>query len=246
MTLEENRGSVAQPRNVVISGASKGLGKAMAEIFAAEGSNLFMCARHQEPLEETRSEIKSSFPNSNPFLHVGDISSRQGAADFAGNILKQFLTIDVLINNAGHFIPGKIYDEGEGVLEQMLRINLYSAYHLTRALLPQMMAKKQGHIFNICSVASLKAYDNGGSYSISKFALKGFSQNLREELKQYNIKVTSVYPGAVFTSSWEGTGVDRSRIMESKDIAEIVYTSSKLSPQACVEDIVIRPQLGDL
>jgi short-subunit dehydrogenase len=109
-----------------------------------------------------------------------------------------------------------------------------------------MMAQKHGHIFNICSIASLQAYANGGSYSISKFALAGFSKNLREEMKPYGVKVTAVYPGAAFTDSWSGSGVDPLRIMEAGDIAEIVYAASQLSPRATVEDIVLRPQLGDL
>jgi len=128
-----------------------------------------------------------------------------------------------------------------------LNINLMSAYHLSRTLLPAMMndsITKHKHIFNICSIASLQAYANGGSYSISKFALLGFSKNLREELKPFNIKVTAVMPGAVYTDSW--AGIDENRIMQTSDIAKLVYTASQLSPQACVEDIVIRPQLGDL
>jgi len=98
----------------------------------------------------------------------------------------------------------------------------------------------------MCSIASLAAYHNGGSYSISKFALMGFSKNLREELKPYNLKVTAVYPGAVYTSSWEGSGIPPSRIMEVSDVASLIYAASQLSPQACVEDIVLRPQQGDL
>jgi short-subunit dehydrogenase len=98
----------------------------------------------------------------------------------------------------------------------------------------------------MCSIASLQAYANGASYSISKFALAGFSKNLREELKPHNIKVTAVYPGAVYTDSWSGSGVDPNRIMQSRDVAELIFTVSKLSPQACVEEIVLRPQLGDL
>src|ERR1700712_6140166 len=101
----------------------------------------------------------------------------------------------------------------------MIEVNLYSAYYLTRALLSKMMNQRHGHIFNMCSIASLNAYPNGGSYSISKYALMGFSKNLREEMKPYNIKVTAVYPGAVYTSSWEGSGVEVSRIMEVNDIA---------------------------
>ncbi len=128
----------------------------------------------------------------------------------------------------------------------MIAVNLYSAYHLTRALLPGMMARRKGHIFNICSIASLQAYPNGGAYSISKFALAGFSRNLREEMKPHGIKVTAVYPGAVYTDSWAGSGVDPQRIMEAGDIAEMVYAAAGLSPQATVEDILLRPQLGDL
>jgi NADP-dependent 3-hydroxy acid dehydrogenase YdfG len=108
-----------------------------------------------------------------------------------------------------------------------------------------MMKRKKGHIFNMCSIAALKAYPAGGSYSISKYALEGFSKNLREEMKPFGIKVTSVHPGATFTKSWEGF-VERERIMAVKDIADMVFAASSLSPTACVEDIILRPQLGDL
>ena len=98
----------------------------------------------------------------------------------------------------------------------------------------------------MCSIASLKAYNNGGAYSISKFALYGFNQNLREEMKPYGIKVTAVLPGAVLTDSWEGFDNSSKRIMEASDIAQLVYAASQLSIQACVEEILVRPQLGDL
>ena len=178
--------------------------------------------------------------------YPADLSDKKQVKEFANWILKKNISIDILVNNAGNFLPGSLYEEKEGVLEKMIAMNLYCAYHLTRALLPEMMKKKSGHIFNICSIAALKAYPNGGSYSISKYALMGFSKNLREEMKPYDIKVTTVYPGAVYTSSWEASGIDPKRIMETKDIADSIYLISKLSAQACVEDIVLRPQLGDL
>jgi short-subunit dehydrogenase len=131
-------------------------------------------------------------------------------------------------------------------LEEMITTNLYSAYHLTRLFINQMMEQRSGHIFNICSIASLKAYDNGGSYSISKFALLGFSKNLREEMKPYGVKVTAVLPGATMSASWDGFNIEPNRIMEANDIAQMVYTASQLTPQAVVEDIVLRPQKGDL
>ncbi len=109
-----------------------------------------------------------------------------------------------------------------------------------------MMARKSGHIFNMCSVASVKAYPGGGSYSISKFALNGFSQNLRHELMPHGIKVTGVFPGAVLTDSWGNYDNTDKRIMEPSDIAEMIFAATQLSPQAVVEDIIIRPLLGDL
>ncbi len=231
--------------NVVITGAGKGMGKATAEKFAEAGSTLFICARNEKELAETARELEATY-NCKVFYYPADLSEKAKAREFAKWVLQQASGVDVLVNNAGQFIPGSIYNEEDGLLEKMIAINLYAAYHVTRGLLPAMMDKKQGHIFNMCSIAALKAYDNGGSYSISKFALMGFSKNLREELKPYNIKVTSVYPGAVYTSSWYGSGVAESRIMEAGDIANVIFSSSKLSPQACIEDIVIRPLLGDL
>ncbi|MES1218483.1 MAG: SDR family oxidoreductase, partial [Bacteroidota bacterium] len=147
---------------------------------------------------------------------------------------------------AGLFEPGSVNNEPEGTLESQVAVNLYSAYHLTRTVLPAMMLEKRGHIFNLCSIASLNAYKNGGAYSISKFAMYGFSKNLREEMKPHGIKVTHVIPGAAYTDSWSGSSIDPKRIMEAADIAKMIYAASQLSPQACVEEIVIRPQLGDL
>lgn len=232
--------------NVVITGASQGMGKAIATKFASEGYDLLLTSKNKKRLSQCIDELKTLNKDIDILFYSADLSNKTEAQEFGKWVLDQNRPIDILINNAGYFLPGSIYNEEDGTLEKMIQINLYSAYHLTRILLPKMMEQKQGHIINMCSIASLNAYHNGGSYSISKFALMGFTKNLREELKPYNLKVTAVYPGAVYTSSWESAGIDRSRIMEVNDIAEIIYTTSKLSPQACVEDIVLRPQLGDL
>jgi short-subunit dehydrogenase len=233
-------------RNVVITGASKGMGKNLAEKFFGAGYNLLLCARNETQLKTLASELKLNGSSNSVSYYIADLSDKKQAKEFGDWILKQNVSIDILINNAGQFLPGSIFNEKDGVFEQMLGINLSGAYHLTRVLLPKMMAERAGHIFNICSIAALNAYPNGGSYSISKFALMGFSKNLREELKPHNIKVTAVYPGAVYTSSWEDSGVERNRIMETSDIIDMIYAASCLSPQACVEEIVIRPQKGDI
>lgn len=231
--------------NVVITGASRGIGKAIAVKYAAAGHTLFLCSRDAEKLKECCEELQNTYKTQIHY-YPADLSKPQAAKDFGKWVLENTDTIDILINNAGQFIPGNIYNEEDGTLEKMIGINLYSAYNVTRSLLKSMMERKAGHIFNISSIAGLQAYPNGGAYSISKFALTGFSKNLREEMKGFNIKITTVYPGAVYTSSWDGSGVEKSRIIEVEDIANMIFAVSKLSPQACVEDIVIRPQLGDL
>jgi len=231
--------------NIVITGGSKGMGKAMAEKFATTKNNIFICSRNEKELSKTAGEIHKKSHSPVEFFSA-DLSIKKDVLKFADWLLNKNMPIDILINNAGQFVPGSVYNEPEGNLEKMIEANLFSAYHLTRALLPQMIKNKAGHIFNICSIASLQAYHNGGSYSISKYALMGFSKNLREEMKPFQIKVTSVYPGAVFTSTWEEANIPPERIMEVEDIANMIYAASFLSPQACVEDIVIRPQLGDL
>lgn len=232
--------------NIVITGASKGMGKAMAEKFAEGGHSLFICSRNEVNLKNTAEEIENKYDNISVKYIATDLGNKNGSKEFTDWILSSNENIDVLINNAGTFLPGSLFDEPEGTLEEMINTNLYSAYHVTRALLPSMMKRRQGHIFNMCSIASLNAYANGGSYSVSKFALAGFSKNLREEMKPYNIKVTTVYPGAVYTDSWKSTGLPESRFIKMDDIASLVYTTSLLSPQACVEEIIIRPIEGDI
>lgn len=232
--------------NIVITGASKGMGKAIALRFAAANNNIFICARTLTDLQNTAKEIQNAHPASKVHFKTGDLSTKEGVENFASWFSAFKAPADILINNAGTFLPGSIYHEPEGTLETMIQTNLFSAYHLTRALLPEMIMRKKGHIFNMCSIASIKAYPNGGSYSISKFALAGFSKNLREELKPFNIKVTTVYPGAVYTDSWNNSGYPEDRFIKVEDIAELIYSASQLSASACAEEITVRPLSGDI
>ncbi|MFZ1328506.1 MAG: SDR family oxidoreductase [Chitinophagaceae bacterium] len=231
--------------NVIITGASKGIGKAIAEIFAANGHHLFLCARGEVVLYKTLEELVTRYPSAIIKAKPFDLSRKEEAKAFGAWCL-EYGVPDVLVNNAGFFEPGSVHNEPDGTLESQLAVNLHSAYHVTRAVLPWMMEKRSGHVFNMCSIASLDAYANGGAYSISKFALYGFSKNLRQEMKPHGIKVTSIHPGAVMSDSWGKYDNSSKRIMEAEDIAKMIYAATQLSVQACVEDIVIRPQLGDL
>ncbi len=230
---------------VVITGASRGIGKEVARVFAKQGNELFLCSRKADVLEQAMSELREEFPQLRVEGKAFDLGVKAEAIAFGDWVKARAKEVDILVNNAGTFVPGNISEEPDGALETMLNVNLYSAYHVTRSLLPMMMARRRGHIFTICSIAALDAYPNGGAYSISKFALLGFTKNLRKEMMPHNIKVTAIIPGAVYTDSWKGS-VEPSRIMEAGDIASLIYNASELSPQATVEQIVIRPQAGDL
>jgi NADP-dependent 3-hydroxy acid dehydrogenase YdfG len=115
-----------------------------------------------------------------------------------------------------------------------------------KILIPHFEQNKQGYIVNISSIAGIQAYPNGGSYAVTKFALTGYTKTIREELKTKNIKVIGIYPGATYTDSWSNSDLPKERFVAPQDIADIIYQSTSLSNSAVVEDIIIRPQLGDI
>jgi short-subunit dehydrogenase len=231
--------------NAIVTGGSKGIGKAILEKLVREGVNVAFCSRNEKDVWATAKELYEI--NKVKIYHqAADMSKKQDCQLFIKNAMAQLGNIDLLINNAGTYIPGQVINEEDGVLEKLMETNLYSAYHITRACMPTFLAQKKGHIFNICSIAGIQPYPNGGSYSISKFAMVGLSKNLREELKPFGIKVTTVNPGATMSDSWSGSDIDPSRIMEAKDIADAIWSIYNLAPQTVVEEIVLRPQLGDL
>lgn len=230
---------------IVVSGGTKGIGRAIIEKFAAEHFDVFTCARNAGELVILKKEIEKKYTITLHYI-VADLSEKESVNKLAEAILALKQPVEVLVNNAGYFEPGLITEEREGALEKMIDTNVYSAYHLTRALVGPMKEKKRGYIFSICSVASLFAYPNGGSYSISKFALLGFSKVLREELKEFGIRVTAILAGATYTASWEKSGLPPDRFMKPQDVADAIYGAYGLSGQSVVEEVIIRPQLGDI
>ena len=230
---------------IVVTGGTRGIGRAVVEKFAAQGFDCVVCSRSTDDLAALQKDVEKIY-GVQVRVQRADMSQKRDVDNFATFILSLKRQIDVLVNNSGYFIPGEITEEKEGTLEKMIEGNLYSAYHMTRGIAGKMKEAKNGHIFNMCSIASIKAYPNGGSYAISKFALLGFSKCLREELKPFNIRVTAVMPGATKTDSWEGTGLPDERFIRPEDVAEAIYSAHALSPRSVVEELLIRPQLGDI
>jgi short-subunit dehydrogenase len=229
---------------IVVTGGTKGIGRAIIERFAKEGFDIVTCARSGKDLKSLEKHLKGKYANIDFTGQPADLSKKDDIKSFLNNFKSR--KVDVLVNNTGVFVPGQIHSEKAGMLEKMVETNLYSAYHISRGFIPAMIRRKSGHIFNICSTASIMPYVNGGSYCISKFALYGMTKVLREEMKPHNIRVTAVLPGATLTASWEGVDLPPERFMKPEDVADAIWGVYGLSGQSVVEEILIRPQLGDI
>lgn len=230
----------------IITGGTKGIGKALVEKFASEGFDILTCARNETDLESLKSTILKLNKEVAIITCTADLSTKKGREDVLKTYASLNQTVDVLINNTGVFVQGQIHNEPEGVLEIQMQTNLYSAYDITRGVIQGMIKNKRGTIFNICSIASIMPYANGGSYSVSKFAMLGMTKVLREEMKEHNIRVTAVLPGATLTASWDGVDLPEERFIKPEDVANSVYGVYSLSDQTVVEELLLRPQLGDI
>ena len=229
----------------VITGASRGIGKETAKILAKNGFDLALCSRSLNDLTQLKKEIESKYKVS-VWIKSVDLTEKSEVIDFGKEVIAQYGFVDVLINNAGIFIPGKITEEVDGTFEKQMALNLSSVYHLCRTIVPYMIKKKSGYVINICSTASFVPYINGGSYCISKFGALGLTKCLREELKEHHIKVTAILPGATRTDSWDGTDLPISRFIDPKSVAKVIGDCIFSSNDIVHEEVIIRPQLGDI
>lgn len=229
---------------LVITGATRGIGYAIAQKFAANGYNIATCARTPESLQRMSDEFADTY-GVEVFTCVADISKKAEASSFVAFVRQLKQDISVLVNNTGAFSAGSIMEEPKGLMEKMMAVNYYSAYWVTKGLLQSMVSKKGGHIFNMCSVGSITHKPGGGSYFISKQALYGFTKILQEDLRGHGVKVTAVLPSATYTSSWEESGVNPERLIDPADIARTVWDCIGLSPRTQIEEVLIRPPLGD-
>jgi short-subunit dehydrogenase len=231
---------------ILVTGGTKGIGRAIIEKFAAEGFHIITCSRHEAELKALKLELEQKYTFSKVFYMATDVSDHASLEAFINYVKGLKVKIDVVVNNAGVFLPGPIIGESNSVLPYMIETNLTSAYLITKAFVEDMMHRKSGHIFMMCSTASITAYTNGGSYCISKFALYGLSKVLREELKPHGVKVTAVLPGATLTASWQGVDLPMERFIKPEDVAAAISSAYGMSASAVVEEILIRPQLGDI
>lgn len=225
--------------NAIITGATKGIGKAIAVKLAENGYNLAICSRNNRELENFTDAL--NYTGVKILALQADCSVKKEVYAFCEQVKEQMGPIDVLVNNAGTYLPGSLLDESDDMLQKQLDLNLNAAYYLSKYFGKMMRERMSGHIFNICSIASKAVVENGGSYSVTKSALLSLNDVLRAELSKYNVKVTAILPGSTLTSSWEGTEIPAERFVQPDDIAKTLYTILNLSKGVNVDEIVLKP-----
>ena len=152
----------------------------------------------------------------------------------------------MLINNAGKFFGAPFLEMKTADFDAQLAANLRSVFLVSRAFVPGMVERGRGDVFNMSSIAGRQAYPNGAAYCAAKYGVAGLSAVMRAELKDKGVRVCCVHPGATWSPSWSGAGIPPERMIPAEDVARAFLDIYRLSRSTVVEEIVLRPQLGDL
>ncbi|MBC7614582.1 MAG: SDR family oxidoreductase [Pedobacter sp.] len=225
--------------NAVITGASKGIGKAIALKLAQNGYNLAICARNESDLHVFVTELQIFAIKI--IAVVVDCSKKEEVMSFFNRVKAEMQFVDVLVNNVGTFLPGNILDENDEIFEKQQQLNVNSAYYLSKNFGKMMREVKSGHIFNICSIASVQVVKDAGSYTVTKTAMLSLNNVLRKALAEYNVKVTAILPGSTLTASWEGTTIPAETFVQPEDIANSLYSILNLSSGVNVDELILTP-----
>jgi short-subunit dehydrogenase len=217
------------------------MGRAIALALASKGYNVALCARNIEQLQELEVDIQKRNPSVKVFLKVCDFSISKEVEHLAKWVESKFPVLDVLVNNVGIYERVTLLEEAPNVLNDHMQVNLYTPHFLSNYFGQIMRDAGKGHIFTITSIASREPVPAAGAYTITKFALTGLTKVLREELRNFGVKVTEIIPGSTLTSSWEGTEVPAEQFVLPEDIAKVVLTCLSLSAGANIEEVIIRP-----
>ena len=229
----------------VVTGASHGIGRAVAVALARlPGARLALLSRDESLLEETRSMCREEGAESEFVLC--DVTDDESVAAAAASIRERWGTPDILVNNAGLFEPGPVQETSNDVFRKQVDVNLISAFVVTKEFLGDMISRGSGHIFFMCSVASIKAYPGGAAYCAAKHGLLGLARALREETAEQGLRITALIPGATYTRSWGSAGFPEERFIPPEDVADALLDIYRLSDRTVVEEIILRPQLGDI
>ncbi|MFD2603239.1 3-ketoacyl-ACP reductase [Flavobacterium suzhouense] len=224
-------------KNALITGAGKGIGKAIALALAEEGTNVILLARTTADLEQTAAHAQAFGVKTLVLTaDIADINSVNQAVEKA---IAEFKTIDILINNAGVGKFGKFLDLTPEEFENIIKVNLFGIYYATRAVLPGMIEQQSGDIINISSTAGLRGAALTSAYSASKFAVLGLTESLMQEVRKHNIRVTALTPSTVATDmalDLNLTDGNPEKVMQAEDVAELIIAQLKLNKRVFIKE----------
>jgi NAD(P)-dependent dehydrogenase (short-subunit alcohol dehydrogenase family) len=230
---------------IVITGASQGIGRAIAEAFANEqDARLALVARTASKLETVAAACRDA--GAKALVCPTDVTDDDAVAHMADTVRDAWGVPDVLVNNAGAFTPAPLDETPPDAFREQVDVNLNAPFVVTKAFLEGMVDRGSGHLFFMASVAALQAYPGSVAYCAAKHGLLGLARVVREETKEHGLRVTTLLPGATRTPSWEGTDLPDERFIAPEDVARAVVDAYHLSDRTVVEEMVLRPQEGDV
>lgn len=220
-------------KKAIITGGSRGLGRATALAFAKEGIDVAITGRNEEKLKETTEEIKALGVNA--VYEVFDVGNYEEVKTGIKNIISNLGGVDILINNAGIAAFGPFGEMEVSVFESMIQVNVLGMYYVTKEVLPYILENNQGDIINVASTAGLNGNANLTAYSASKFAVIGFSESLMKEVRKNNVRVTTLTPSTIATDMTLDLGItdgNPEKVLQPEDFAELIVAGLKLPRRA--------------
>lgn len=221
-------------KRALITGGSRGLGKAVALALAEQGVNVAITGRSEESLKPVVEEIKQKGVKA--AYATFDVTKKEEVFSALAQLQKDFGTFDILINNAGIAAFGEILEMDENLWEDIVKTNLFGPYYVVKAVVPSMVEKKSGDVINISSTAGLKGSAKTSSYSASKFGLIGLSESMMQEMRKHNVRVTTLTPSTIATDMAEKdlkiTDGNPEKVLQPEDFAELVVSLLKLNKRA--------------
>jgi short-subunit dehydrogenase len=225
----------------LVTGGTKGIGKAVAEKLLQLGHDVFFIARTQADVQNLTLQWESQFPEQQIIGFSADLSETSEIEKVVLQTEKVNYKPEIIVNNAGLYLPDNIDYIEKTVFQANMALNLNAPVFLTQSFLPYLKQQKKGFIINICSVLSKTYRPEAASYTISKHAFYAYSKMLAQQLRDYHIKVTALLPGSVYTASWEGVDVDSQVLIQPNDIAQAVELALNLSENTFLDEIIIQP-----
>jgi 3-oxoacyl-[acyl-carrier protein] reductase len=225
----------------LVTGAGRGLGRELALAFARAGADIAASARTRDQIEATTDEIAALGRRALPI--VADITQQGQVQEMISQVLEAFGKVDILVNNAGMAVYGPFAEQKAADWQAMIDTNLMGTLYCTHAVLPAMLARGEGLIVNIASVAGIHGLPNEAVYCAAKHGVRGFTDALAVELKDKGIRVSGIYPGGMNTPFWDVQTYhgDRSRIMDPAQVAEMVVAVAGQPRGTLVREVILFP-----